>query len=210
MRVMIHACPKRLWYVEEFLAPSIRAQGIDPIIYNDIDELGNLWSFVDSLKFCTGGGTWHLQDDVIICRDFVTRAAQIKGVANAFCHINSKDDPLKVGPVYPPDLWNGFPCVHIPDDYAHEFAAWLTEAKHTSWQDIMIRMGHGDDYLFHEFFETVHGTEMGYNVGPNLVDHIDWLIGGSVVNEWRGYICRSDLWEDEALVDELKERIKNR
>ena len=42
-----------------------------------------------------------------------------------------------------------------------------------------------------------------------MVEHVDWLIGGSTVNQWRGYICRSDLWTDEALVDELREKLKN-
>ncbi len=31
MRYMIHACPPRMWYVEEFFIPSMKAQGIrDP------------------------------------------------------------------------------------------------------------------------------------------------------------------------------------
>ena len=37
-----------------------------------------------------------------------------------------------------------------------------------------------------------------------------WLIGGAVVGAWRGYICRSDLWDDEELVQELKQKIKAR
>ena len=38
MKYMIHCCPKRMWYVEEYLIPSMLRQGIDRdsiIIWND-------------------------------------------------------------------------------------------------------------------------------------------------------------------------------
>ena len=72
----------------------------------------------------------------------------------------------------------------------------------------MIRRNRGDDFMFHKFMEECHDAEMVTNI--SLVEHIDWLIGGSAVNEWRGYICRSDLWDDEELVQELKRKIKAR
>ena len=31
MEIMIHAVPERMWYVEEFLIPSLEAQGADRI-----------------------------------------------------------------------------------------------------------------------------------------------------------------------------------
>ena len=44
-KYLIHACPKRMWYVQEYLVPSLLKQGIyesDISVYNDIDGLGNL------------------------------------------------------------------------------------------------------------------------------------------------------------------------
>ena len=207
MQVLIHAIPKRLWYVNEFLIPSLREQGIEPMVYCDYDGKGNLAACLDSFEQ-THGDCWHLQDDVLIARDFAERASKITGVANGFCHTRSGDKPGCVGKVYVPDLWNGFPCVRIPDTYHQEFVEWVRNAPHDSWQDIMIRRNRGDDFMFHKFMEECHGAEMVTNI--SLVEHIDWLIGGSAVNEWRGYICRSDLWDDEELVQELKRKIKAR
>ena len=73
MKYMIHACPPRMWYVEEFLIPSMKAQGIkdeEITVWNDEKMEGNLPAFLASMKACAKepGGTWHIQDDVIISR----------------------------------------------------------------------------------------------------------------------------------------------
>lgn len=208
MNVMIHACPARMWYVERFLAPSLRVQGIEPLIFCDTERRGNLGAFLASIRELHGDGTWHIQDDVLICRDFAERAgANDAGFCSGFCSSRNGDDPGLTGTVYPPDFWHGFPCVRIPDDAARDFVKWIETGKHSSWADIQIRRGQGDDFIFHEYLETVHGTETVRNIAPNLVEHVDWLIGGSTINEWREGIVRSDLWEDEALVEELKAKL---
>ena len=35
MKILIHACPQRMWYVNEQLAPSLIAQGAEVEIWND-------------------------------------------------------------------------------------------------------------------------------------------------------------------------------
>ena len=90
MKYMIHACPKRMWYVGDYLIPSMLAQGIDKgniIVWNDIDGVGNLASCLASFASCQEEGeTWHLQDDVVICHDFAERTASApKGVVCGFC-----------------------------------------------------------------------------------------------------------------------------
>ena len=75
---MIHTYPKRLWYVEEFLISSMLAQGIakeDITVYNDDKHEGNLRACMNAFASCPDdiGGTWHLQDDICICRDFKQR-----------------------------------------------------------------------------------------------------------------------------------------
>lgn len=209
MKVMIHAVPKRMWYVDGFLVPSLIAQGITPVVYCDVHKRGNLGSCLDSFSTMRGAGTWHIQDDVIISKRFAELAeANDTGVCNGFCHIPWEDDPGKTGVVYPPDLWHSFQCVRIPDDMARDFVHWVKTAKHDSWCEVQIKRNQGDDYLFREYFQTVHGRETARNIAPNMVDHVDWLIGGSIINEWRGYHARSALWEDEDLVDALKDNLK--
>ena len=48
------------------------------------------------------------------------------------------------------------------------------------------------------------------NYAPNLVEHIDWLIGGSSLGHWQRHMPRSARWEDEELVSELRERLRQR
>ena len=89
MKILIHACPQRMWYVQEFLAPALQAQGADEIeIWNDAEGRGNLASCMASFAARTGdGGTWHIQDDVLPCRDFVERCRQNdEGVVYGFCN----------------------------------------------------------------------------------------------------------------------------
>ncbi len=38
MTVLIHACPKRMWYVEGFLLPELERQGADEVeVWNDTE-----------------------------------------------------------------------------------------------------------------------------------------------------------------------------
>ena len=78
MKYMIHACNSRLWYVQEYLVPSMLNQGIeqdDIILYVDENSVGNLASCINSFLALPDDnkGVWHLQDDVIISRDFKER-----------------------------------------------------------------------------------------------------------------------------------------
>ena len=55
MRYMIHACPQRMWYVNDYLLPSLKAQGIpeeEIAIWNDTEGKGTLFSCLESFKAC--------------------------------------------------------------------------------------------------------------------------------------------------------------
>lgn len=66
-KYMIHAVPQRMWYVKDYLIPSMVEQGInkkDITVYVDKKKEGNLQSFLKS--FAQAGaweneGTWHMQ-----------------------------------------------------------------------------------------------------------------------------------------------------
>ena len=66
-----------------------------------------------------------------------------------------------------------------------------------------------DDYLFREFI--MEKNYAGANLSPNLVDHIDYLIGGSIVNREReakeGVQSMALYFEDKDLIDELEKRL---
>ena len=217
MNILIHACPQRMWYVEDFLVPDLLAQGADSVaIWNDDAGLGNLGACVMSFSMMHGSGeTWHLQDDVLPCRDFVARIREHPGgVAYGFCTKLFGDDISLGGLVYAQDAWHSFQCVCIPDRYARDFAAWFSRGD---WKNspnpelyTMQKLGKGDDSFFREYLLSEHGTESVINYAPNLVEHIDWLIGGSSLGHWQRHMPRSARWEDEELVSELRERLRQR
>lgn len=218
MKFLIHACPQRMWYVDEFLVPSLQAQGATNIeVWNDTDKKGNLVSCMESFLAREGdGGTWHLQDDVIICRGFVKRCEEHDdGVVFGFACRNFGDRLDAYGEVYAPDAWNSFQCVRIPDQYARECGAWVFSK---AWEKesasvelpVLFVLGKGDDTFFHEFMMSRHPYDVVENLKPNLVDHIDHLIGGSSLQQWRDYLARAEYWEDPELIRELAEAINRR
>lgn len=214
MKVLIHACPRRMWYVEGFLLPELERQGADEVeVWNDTERKGNLRSCMESFAAREGdGGTWHIQDDVLLCRDFVERCRQNdEGVVYGFCNVEFTDDPLQTGRVSVEDAWHSFQCLRIPDAYARECAAWLDGPGRTSGlYPIWIKSGKMDDDVFRTFLVDQHSRETVVNLKPNLVDHVDWIIGGSILSPWRGHIARAYWWDDEDLVEELRKAVKGK
>lgn len=216
MRVMIHACPEREWYVNEFLVPSLKEQGQNEVtVWMDRDKKGNLKSCIESFTHCSNyeGDTWHLQDDVIICRDFVerTRAAPA-GLVCGFCVDIYEDDPFVEGKTTANYMWqSSFPCIKIPNKIAGEFAEWLIrDAPNRPELHRLLSQNKKDDTLFYIYMKENHKNMPIMNMVPHLVDHVDYLIGGSVINQWRGYIVRSCRWKDENLIEELEKKLASR
>lgn len=214
MKVLIHASPKRMWYVDQYLVPSLLDQGLDDgdiEVWNDTTRKGNLIACMESFAARTGdGGTWHIQDDALLCRDFVERCRQLDtGLVYGFCNVQFTDDPRQSGLVYMPDAWHSFQCVRIPDTWARECAEWFfADARCRPELRWMAETGKMDDAFFTAFCEERHPTETVHNAKPCLVEHVDYLLGGSLCNEWRGYWVRAHWFADPDLVEDLRERLK--
>ncbi len=227
MKIMIHACPARMWYVEEFLVPQLWDQGAEPDeirIWNDKEGWGNLESFVRSCEAIAAEDsaasphTWHVQDDVILAYDFVDRArtleAETDGIVCGFVCDNWGPKPIKQGDVNIRFMWNGFQCVRIPDRIAAEFAQWFRsrgcrKPELQRW----VSKNKGDDSIFRDFCLEKHGRDTVRNIAPALADHIDFLIGGTVVNPRRPVqYNRTLFWEakDAEAVVELRDRLTQR
>lgn len=212
--IMIHACNERMWYVDGFLVPSLIAQGIPKSsikLWIDTEHKGNLASCMESFTECGKhpGETWHLQDDVLICHDFAERAETDGSVVCGFCHtlFEPFNTPM-VGHVPAIFMFNSFPCICIPNEIAEEFVEWFhTDAKFRPNYRDWVQSGKHDDSLWHDFFVEKHAHDYVWNLAPALVEHVDWLIGGSTCNSWRGYVCRASYWEDEYLVEELRRKL---
>ena len=212
-KYLIHAVPKRLWYVNEYLIPSMVAQGIDVdniSVYTDENRDGNLkacmYAFAtvdDDLK-----GTWHLQDDVLICKDFraITEALDFGLV----CGFSSAlyDGPGRIGAVKAQDMWFSFPCIRIPNQYALNCSDFVLNdiignpVYREFWKD-----GVNDDWAFRMYVNTYRKDAMAINLAPNLVEHVDYLIGGTANGKERESQCRAQYWKDEDLVEQLAQNL---
>lgn len=217
-KYMIHAYPGRMWYVEDFLIPSMLEQGIkqsDIILWNDKDRVGTLESCLRSFGSLEGipDGTWHIPDDVIISPDFAyqTERWKTEGVVAAF-GAKQWDNIKATGYVHPHELWFSFQCLHIPNIYASEFVHWFRQVAAIEPRYEEFRKDNkNDDYFFKEWFKIFHPDVWCVNLAPNLVDHIDYLLGGSVINKQRGPdAVHSYFWDHWELNDELEQAIEKR
>lgn len=219
MTYMIHTCNKRLWYVEKYLIPSMEEQGIlreNIIVWKDTKKLGNLESFVKSMKWIANnqtylGGIWHLQDDVVISRRFKELTEKYNtGFAAGFSNkINDGGNLNMIGVVQFNWAWFSFPCIRIPNRYAKEFVDWyendvVPNKLFEDWRND----GKNDDAIFKQFMLRNHPEEVCQNFIPNIVDHIDYLIGGSIINQQREGTRRAYWFEEPKVVEDLEKALK--
>lgn len=218
MHYMIHACPNREWYVNDYLVPSMIRQGIKKNsikIWVDRDGKGNLFSTMDSFAECGKhkGSTWHLQDDAIISKDFFerTKNANENHIICGFCGKDLGPDSSKIGKVENYEMWWSFLCIHIPNKFAGECAKWFYEdAINRDRNGIQERVlgRKSDDWFWKKFIRECHPYTDIYNLKPNLVDHIDYLLGGSVINPKRTRDTRAVYFEDKDLINELEKHLE--
>ena len=212
-KYLIHAVPRRMWYVENHLIPSMLEQGInkdDIRVYNDEKQEGNLRACMNAFASCDGeGGTWHLQDDVCICKNFkiITEAIDFGLV----CGFSSEmyDGPGKIGVVERKEMWFSFPCIRIPNEYARDCADWVTKyiIGNPVYRDFWEK-GKNDDWAFRQYLKEFYTYVHAINIAPNLVDHVDYLVGGGTGDKPREKPVRAQYWNDCDIIANLEQKIK--
>lgn len=207
---LIHACNQRMWYVKEYLIPSMMLQGIPAeniFVYRDYNEIGNLRAFIDSCnrlvykcELNSIDGVWHLQDDVIISNDFAQKTQLYdNGIVCGFTCAYDKQPEEGYFQIYQQKVWFSFPCIRIPTYILKDFANWanlnLWQSKYfKSW----VKRNKADDMVFREWLYDNYPSTTHLNLAPNIVNHIDKYLGGSVVNTQRDkdQDTMSIFWED--------------
>ena len=183
-------------------------------VWCDEEKKGNLYSCMDSFRHIPEdwhGATWHMQDDVIIARNFFERVtiAEKDEIVCGFCcpRFNSN---LTRGYSDPEHMWYSFPCIRIPDDIARECGEWFFGKVYGSPVYRSLTMhGNRDDQVFKKFLEEEHPDIPIYHMKPCMVEHVDWLLGGSMANKDRKKIATAMWFEDGDLVNELERRINS-
>lgn len=219
---MIHTYPSRFWYVRDFLLPSMVKQGIQKdhiLVYNDKNCIGNLRAWVDSCnrlayqsKAAKIKNVWHLQDDVIISKDFKKLTEQYENydiVCGFTCGYDNKPE-AGVFKLEEHKMWYSFPCINISTALTTEFAKW---ANFNLWQSQhfreAVKRNNCDDLIFREWLYDNYGQIEEINLDPNIVNHIDKWLGGSICNKQRDpeKDTFSIFWEDRGELDSIKKEL---
>lgn len=214
MIYLIHTCSKRKWYVDEFLIPSMKEQGItddEIIVYNDANGEGQLRSFINSYEYVKDKDAWHLQDDIIISKNFRKMAEEHnKGIVCGFCNGFSTGYPGYANIFV---MWYSMPCIRIPADIMKGFISWLQDPKTQRTFRHYFDENKHDDVFLENYLKETYPTMRVWNLAPNMVNHIDHLIGGSLINQGRNKpneFLMSKYWEEPELLDDIEKRLKER
>lgn len=214
VKVMIHACEPRMWYVNEFLLPSLKEQGCEDIrVICDTDHVGNVEACMRCFAAVKGEEhTWHLQDDVVLAEDFKERAELYESFNGIVCGIKTRYDAGKQDNDGTPrtdkdQMWLSFPCIRIPDILARGCAhTYNTQpADFFQWK----QRGRGDDMVFRKYIKKCCPSAPYINAIPNMVDHIDYLIGNTTSTQKLPAPSRA-VYFDKTIADKLAIKISQR
>lgn len=209
-KYLIHSVPQRMWYVNEYLIPSMTAQGIskaDISIACDENRIGCLKMFAQSCgKLPSTGDTWHLQDDIMISSRFRAETERKRdGIICGIATVYDKD--RQPGWTDISQTWYSFPCIRIPNRIATGLSKWWAEYASTSYEVDLYNIrksNKNDDMLFRIYVERFFPDEPVLNLAPNIVEHIDYMIGGSVENVGRAESHTGSVyWYEPELTDKL-------
>ena len=124
-------------------------------------------------------------------------------VDNEYCHNVPNTDLLNLG-------WS-FPCIKIPNKVARLCAEMYNIVNNDRTIEMWKEQHKGDDAIFRLYLERYNPKIPHINLVPNIVDHIDYLLGGSMVNKQRQKpVVRALYFDDLDLVDELERELDGR
>lgn len=101
----------------------------------------------------------------------------------------------------------------IPNRIAAAFVDWFDSGEAQELFPEYVESGKCDDSLFREYTMKYHPNLPAMNIFPNIVDHIDYLIGGTTINQQRVGKYRKAYWRDQdgeldKAVAELERKLK--
>ena len=224
VKYMIHLCPERKWYVDEFLIPKIKERGIDPkdmLLYFDERKEGYLKSLMNEMKECSDikedTFIWHLQDDVYPRSDFYERSLSVINdydIVCGYCNPISKFKS-KSGDVAKEEMWWSFPCIGMTNLVSRAFVNWWD----VNWNkkkeyEMYIREKKFGDQIFRDFVNSgvLSPEPKCFNMRPVLAQSVDEIIGGSVINQSRHKFFGSSetLYFEEEIEKEFRKGVKER
>jgi hypothetical protein len=203
MDILIHASEKRSKY-HDYLLSKLPTAGA----YIDSMNDGNIKSYIDSylnlinrMKVIAGkrnSNTWHFEDDVLPDRRIYEWMEDLEDKEGIICGFGTTE---KFGEVKPEDMWYSFPCIRIPNYYLYGFVWWVLHSGGDEDVVNRLKLGKGIDFLFRKY--VIQNPIPIYHHNPCMVEHIDDLIGGSLINT-RDKPIKAIRFEDKEALEELK------
>ena len=186
----------------------------DIIVLNDVSGMGNLRSFLFMCNYVVKndiGDSWYLQDDILLSSNFVKTCMEMRKdiVVNGFVYADpaGNDNYKYVGLQKPNRYWFSFPCCYIPVKYIQEFLRWFDEILVAGKYKKMISRNMYDDLFFWKYMQEKHAEHHIYNASPNLVNHIDYMLGGSCLPYQKCKIRHAYFWNEPEKIEEIQKRI---
>lgn len=202
---VIHCVPKRRKWVDGYIIPELKKHNQEYIVYEDTKGDGNLKSFTKSLDKVKNipKGCWHIQDDIYFASDFFERIDNfprdmlILGFTTAdWCRGRFGTQSIRTA-------WLSFQCLYIPTKYVRGFKDYLKEDYNSNKS--LIDAGCYDDTLFHKYLMKHFKDDWCWNEKPNLVNHIDYLIGGTTLDkEFKPHTAL--YWDDD--IETMEKRVR--
>jgi hypothetical protein len=214
---LIHTCPKRKDFVDNYLVPALKLQGIENgriFIYNDTQKLGNLQAYIKAADIISGQRPdiqiVHLQDDIIPCSTFKevieTNYKELYDV-DVVCGFNSQyDDIDKQFIQNASKSWFSFQCIKFSNKMLQDFIFWLKNEgrkQHENWWGT----GKYDDSFFKVYIKTLDIKVL--NLCPTVVQCVDDVLGGSLINGNRDFDMYSPSFIDFDTEKQFYEDYKN-
>lgn len=178
MKYLIRKVPERN---VDYIIKGLLQDGVskdDIMVFEDVNHEGCIWSFTEACRLCTDN-TCFLQDDIILCKHFTKRLANVVNVyGNMVINLFRLSDlrgknynaKSKYGVRYLwEEFWYSFPGVYIPITVIRQYVDWY-DKKFTGrgWQKFYTESD-WDDGLFYGFLHK-EGLPV-YNLFPNLIQH---------------------------------------
>lgn len=213
---VIHTSPKRIDFVNKYMIPCFKRYGIKDIyVWNDEKMIGQLdawtdcarWIVEEKSDFC---GTWHLEDDVIPCKEFKRLSESLPAMAEiiqGFITENKDFDfngTLGVSTVK--DLSYGTQCIYIPNSFLKGFIQFVDEyVKTYNYRAGQYRRGTlYADAVLRAYLRRYHKDATICNPDSCMVEHIDYLIGGRSVKKQKLYTTKARKFDNYYEVERLK------
>ena len=177
------------------MIPCFKRYGIENIVvWNDAEMIGQLNAWTDCARWILKeksdyDGTWHLEDDVVPCKQFKALSEELPATADIIQGFitENKDFDFNgtTGIASVKDLPYGTQCIYIPNSYLQGFIAFMDNIVKTG----KYRAGQYNrgtlyaDAVLRAYLRKYHRNITINNLDSCMVEHVDYLIGGRSVKK---------------------------